>query len=104
MYMPLDLFFGMFDYSNIYIYIYIREILTNHVPFHVSETALKEYVLEGDLRPQIPDQVESNLAHLIRTCWQKEPNKRPNFDVVYDTLIRLRNTDSASSLQTHSTE
>jgi len=36
-------------------------------------------VVTNDLRPTIPDNVPTNLAKLIRKCWDRDPTKRPSF-------------------------
>ncbi len=51
-------------------------------PFKVTEKELKEYVVDGDFRPQLPDDVPREIARLIRACWQKDPTMRPAIDEV----------------------
>jgi hypothetical protein len=46
-------------------------------PFKVTEHELKEYVVDSDLRPQMPEDVPKPIAQLIRSCWQKNPALRP---------------------------
>jgi len=46
-------------------------------PFKVPEEELKEYVVEGNYRPQMPETIPKTIAELIRSCWQQDPEKRP---------------------------
>ena len=70
-----------------------REILTCLIPFNVTSAELHRYVVEGDFRPQIPREANEELQQLIRSCWQREEEKRPDLDLVSSNL------QSISSLQ-----
>lgn len=48
------------------------------------------------LRPPISDAFDPSLTALMRTCWDPDPKKRPNFERIYDTLCRIRRSISTS--------
>ena len=58
-------------------------------PFQVTEKELKEYVVEGDYRPQMPNEIPKEIADTIRSCWQKEPSKRPKIEEIIEIWKRI---------------
>jgi len=34
----------------------------------------------------MPDNIPKVMANLIRSCWQKDPDKRPSIDEIASTL------------------
>lgn len=47
---------------------------------------LTECVSKKNKRPEIPENCHSELAQLIKDCWNNDPNKRPSFNSI---LLRL---------------
>jgi hypothetical protein len=39
-------------------------------------------VASNQLRPEIPQDCDPDLRHLVTWCWQEDPNKRPTFDAI----------------------
>ena len=44
-------------------------MLHDAVPFDNSLKHAKEYVIKEDARPKISDEVDSDVAKIIRLCW-----------------------------------
>lgn len=63
--------------------IILWEILHDQVPFDNDLNLAKNFVLNEDARPQISENVEVDIARLIRLCWQNDPDKRPHFSIIY---------------------
>ncbi len=59
-----------------------REMYAKKEPFKVTEKELKEYVVDGDYRPQMAADTPKKMKELIRSCWQKDPGKRPGIKEV----------------------
>ncbi len=57
----------------------------------MSEKELIEYVVQGDFRPQIPAATPPKMKELIRSCWQKDPGKRPNIKDIVEVCDSLDN-------------
>jgi len=51
---------------------------------------VKSVAIQGK-RPTIPNECPSELAQLIRSCWDNEPKKRPNFAQIIAHLERIGN-------------
>ncbi len=47
----------------------IREMLHDAVPFDNNLKLAKNYVLNEDARPKISDEIDSDVAKIIRLCW-----------------------------------
>ena len=43
-------------------------------------------------RLDIPDDVDPRMQHLMRQCWEDEPEKRPDFDTIIDKLREIRSS------------
>lgn len=56
------------------------ELLTGEVPYHgMTPLQAAVGVVQKDLRPVIPVSCPSNLAQVMRRCWDKHPVRRPGF-------------------------
>ena len=69
---------------DVYAYgIVLWEIATRKIPYQGldAHTIIKQ-VKENELRPEIPDNLSKPLAHLIRRCWDSNPELRPTFDEI----------------------
>jgi hypothetical protein len=44
-------------------------------------------VINEDSRPMIKNDIEIEIAKLIRLCWQSDPDKRPTFDEIYKKIL-----------------
>lgn len=58
-------------------------------PFNVTDRELKEYVVHGDYRPQMPKIIPKEVADLVRSCWQKDPLKRPEVKDMIEVCTNL---------------
>ena len=46
-------------------------------------------VVQNDLRPPVPDDFPTGYTELMVKLWDPEPDNRPTFDVILDTLERM---------------
>lgn len=53
------------------------EMLHDAVPFDNDLKLAENYVVNEDARPKISDDVDIDVAKLIRLCWQNSPESRP---------------------------
>ncbi|KAL4243264.1 Serine/threonine-protein kinase [Abortiporus biennis] len=70
------------------------EMLTKgQVPWHMADdNSVRHFVLTENMRPEIPlGRVwSSQLAAIIQSCWQANPDSRPSFDVIDGEVQKLR--------------
>ena len=65
------------------------EIFNETIPFNVKLKDVKNYVLNEKLRPEIKEEnIDKELANLIRECWDTEPSNRPKIDDILNLLIK----------------
>ena len=52
---------------------------------------IKKIIVDKNLRPQIPadGSTDPNLASLIRQCWDRRPENRPNIGQVIEALEKV---------------
>lgn len=66
------------------------ELASGEEPFtSVSLEALREMVVEQQLRPEIPPGTEEELSQMIKACWNANPERRPGFSKLHSTLTEL---------------
>jgi serine/threonine protein kinase len=72
---------------DVYAYgITLWELATRLLPYeNQSVSSIRDGVKEGQ-RPDIPSNVPTSFADLIRECWDQKPEKRPTFGVVVEKL------------------
>jgi len=51
---------------------------------------LKKFVCDKHKRPKVPKTAPQPLKALIKQCWLKDPNKRPSFDQILQTLRKIQ--------------
>lgn len=71
------------------------EIFYDTEPFPgFTLTKLRETVVEQGFRPGINDFHPIEVAELIKSCWNKDPSNRPDFDLIVKSLrVTLRTLD-----------
>ena len=62
------------------------EILHEQVPFDNNINLAKSFVCQEHARPQISDQIDIEVAKLIRMCWLHNPDQRPGFSYIYSRI------------------
>ncbi|CAO2823944.1 unnamed protein product [Amaranthus hypochondriacus] len=68
--------------------IVLWELLTNRMPFEGMSNLQAAYAAAfKQERPTIPDDIASDLAFIIQSCWVEDPNLRPSFS----QIIRMLN-------------
>ena len=65
----------------------VWELITEMKPFKTlaKEDLVNKVVIEKS-RPKIPDNIPSEISHIIRACWQHEEDKRPSFGKILKLL------------------
>ena len=64
----------------------IYHLITGLVPFEkYALMTLMNAVINGE-RPPIPDYIPAHWKKLIEECWNQNPDERPNFTTICDTL------------------
>ena len=64
------------------------ELFTETIPFNVKLKDVKNYVLNEKLRPEIKDDIDKEIANLIRECWDTEPANRPECESILNLFIK----------------
>ncbi|XP_020579498.1 serine/threonine-protein kinase HT1-like [Phalaenopsis equestris] len=67
--------------------IVLWELLTGLIPFHDMNPEQAAFaVAEKNMRPPLPPCSPLAFKHLIKQCWDSNPNKRPHFDEIVPKL------------------
>jgi serine/threonine protein kinase len=63
------------------------ELVAGKTPFSGTIPTFKvpDAVMKGT-RPDIPTDADPRLVALIKACWSQDPNERPRFSVIVETL------------------
>lgn len=78
--------------------IILWELVTGEVPFHDMTPVQVAYaVVNKNARPSIPEDCPSALRQLMEHCWNANPERRPNFYQIVQTLEDLENPLSEES-------
>ena len=56
------------------------------LPPDVGSLQLAQRILHEDYRPPLPDDLLSEYRQLIQLCWDKNPDKRPDFSEILNVL------------------
>jgi len=64
------------------------ELFNETIPFNVKLKDVKNYVLNEKLRPEIKDNIDKEIANLIRECWDTEPGNRPECENILELFIK----------------
>jgi hypothetical protein len=68
-------------------------MIAREIPFSgLNGIQVSVQVTTKDLRPTIPQNVDSDVARLIEACWDANPEVRPSFSDIVRELKRIRNT------------
>lgn len=41
------------------------------------------------MRPEIPTNTPDGLSALIKECWDRDPDNRPDFEAIYERLEKM---------------
>ncbi|KAH9543226.1 hypothetical protein CY35_13G052800 [Sphagnum magellanicum] len=61
------------------------ELLTGRIPFEEQLLTAYDVVLSGK-RPELPPHVNPKMKELLHSCWQMEPEKRPGWTEIIESL------------------
>ncbi|CAD8188787.1 unnamed protein product [Paramecium pentaurelia] len=77
--------------SDIYSFgMILYQLFTETIPFYnMPQKDIVQLVKEQQSRPKIPESLNTNIATLIRCCWQQDPLKRPNINQILITLKQI---------------
>lgn len=79
---PYDQKVDVYSYAMI-----LWEMFTTHIPFNgMTQLEVAVAVCKQKMRPKIPLNCPKNLRRLITTCWDADPNKRPEFVRIVNAL------------------
>ena len=75
------------------------EIVTGKYPYHGirDESELVKMIKEGR-RPELPDTLDEHLKGLITSCWDPNPEKRPNFKSICQGLSLVASNECSSQV------
>ncbi len=63
------------------------ELLTGRIPFEEQLWTAYDVVLSGQ-RPELPPHVNPKMTELLHNCWQMEPEKRPGWTEIIESLSK----------------
>jgi serine/threonine protein kinase len=63
------------------------ELLTGRIPFEKERWTAYDVVLSGQ-RPELPPHVNPKMTDLLHSCWQMEPEKRPGWAEIIESLSK----------------
>ncbi|KAJ3337531.1 hypothetical protein HDU93_000909, partial [Gonapodya sp. JEL0774] len=66
--------------------IMIVTMWTDETAYPVSSTGIFDDICFKNLRPSIPDDMPEELVSLMKSCWDEDPSKRPNFTQIAETM------------------
>ena len=67
------------------------QLLTGEPPFNgLSREEYMMRVVRGGVRPPVPTSAPADLVHLIRTCWDANPDRRPSASSIIKQLFLLK--------------
>ena len=75
--------------GDVYSYgLLLFEIFNKRLPFSFcgSDEAIRYEVVKNDKKPPINRKLKLCLKNLIESCWKRDPNDRPSFDVILEKL------------------
>jgi len=69
------------------------ELITGKVPHgHLTPLQAAVGVVQKGLRPPLPETLPPALADLMRACWRTQPEQRPEFAEVAQSLLQLQDS------------
>jgi sterile alpha motif and leucine zipper containing kinase AZK len=67
-------------------------MIAREIPFAgLNGVQVSVQVTTKNLRPIIPDDLDPDVARLIESCWNTNPEYRPSFGEIVKELKRIRN-------------
>ena len=72
--------------------IILNELATRQPPYYgVDKKVVAQNVSsKTDYRPSVPKNVPKEYVELMSKCWEYNPNKRPSFNDIIDTLNKMK--------------
>ncbi|KAF3439047.1 hypothetical protein FNV43_RR17322 [Rhamnella rubrinervis] len=69
--------------------IVLWELLTNRTPFKGRSNVMVAYATAKKIRPSLED-IPKDLVPLLQSCWAEDPNSRPEFMEITDSLSNFQ--------------
>ena len=66
----------------------LLEMVTGYVPFGGMNQLMIAKQIEAGNMPEIPSKVSQDLRTLIKSCWSHDPEARPTFNQILETMRR----------------
>ena len=66
------------------------EVLTGKYPFDGMKDGALLKQIEAGVRLELPGELDNDLKGIITSCWDPDPNKRPNFQSICHLLDYIR--------------
>jgi hypothetical protein len=60
------------------------------IPTDVSSLQLAQKILQEDYRPPLPADMLPSYRNVIQLCWEKNPEKRPDFAEILDFFREIK--------------
>ena len=55
----------------------------------MSHSELIQYILEDRRRPKLPENLNTVLGELIKSCWAENPEERPDYPEILEKFSRI---------------
>ena len=85
----VNIFFTDYTIDSYSFGILLWEIYKSTQPFNCSMSSLYQLVVKDDLRPEISKNFNSGISNLIKSCWDKNKEKRPDFNKILEILENI---------------
>eukprot|EP01135_Chromosphaera_perkinsii_P009638 Nk52_evm88s1810 gene=Nk52_evmTU88s1810 len=79
--------------------IIVQEIITRELPYAESDLEPNDIVrrvVKMNMRPEITAETPGELAELMKTCWETDPEMRPDFSHCFKEVKRMNPSKSGS--------
>lgn len=65
------------------------ELITGQEPYSgYSKEQIVQQVVVNSFRPKLPTDISEGLGDLIKSCWNRDPNSRPDFALICNSIER----------------
>jgi len=72
------------------------ELISHKIPYEGKQQIQIIHAITEGKHPKFPKIVDANYQKLVEDCWKK-PQERPNFEYIYKTLKKLKQSELAET-------